>query len=68
MEDCFYLPKEVMEDEYRKYSAETKLLFAMLLSSSKTSSSIMSVAKLIDDLGSKEVNLLHKKLQKNYGK
>lgn len=64
MEYCFYLPKEIMTDEYREYSAETKLLFAMLLSNSKTSSAIISVARLIDELGSKEINFLHKELKK----
>ena len=64
MEYCFYLPKEIMADEYREYSAETKLLFAMLLSNSKTSSAIIGVARLIDELGSKEINFLHKELQK----
>jgi len=65
MEYCFYLPKKIMTDEYREYSAETKLLFAMLLSNANTSSAIVNVAKLIDELGSKEINLLHKQLQKN---
>lgn len=63
MEYCFYLPKEIMTDEYRGYSAETKLLFAMLLSNANTSSAIVNVAKLIDELGSKEVNSLHKELK-----
>lgn len=62
MENCFYLPKEVAE--YPKYSAEVKLLFAMLLSSSKTSASIMNVSELISELGAKKINLLHKELQK----
>ncbi len=64
MESIYYVPKELITAEYREYSAETKLLFAMLLSNANTSSAIVNVAKLIDELGSKEINLLHKQLQK----
>lgn len=64
MESIYYVPKELIKAEYREYSAETKLLFAMLLSNSKTSSAIIGVARLIDELGSKEINFLHKELQK----
>ena len=64
MESIYYVPKELIKAEYREYSAETKLLFAMLLSNANTSSAIVNVAKLIDELGSKEINLLHKQLKK----
>lgn len=64
MESIYYVPKELITAEYREYSAETKLLFAMLLSNANTSSAIVNVAKLIDELGSKEINLLHKQLKK----
>ena len=67
MEYCFYLPKEIMADEYREYSAETKLLFAMLLSNSKTSSAIIGVARLIDELGSKEIKELQKTIAESEG-
>lgn len=64
MESIYYVPKELIKAEYREYSAETKLLFAMLLSNANTSSAIIGVARLIDELGSKEINFLHKELQK----
>lgn len=61
---CFYLPKEIMTADYCKYSAETKLLFAMLLSNSTTSTAIMNVAELIENLGAKKINSFQKELQK----
>lgn len=64
MEQCFFLPKEIMTEEYSRFSAETKLLFAMLLTSSKNSSAIMCLAELIEKVGDKEINSLQKELKK----
>lgn len=64
MEQCFYLPKEIMSSEYSDFSAETKLLFAMLLSSSRTTSAVMRVAELIEKIGDKEINSLQKELRR----
>lgn len=61
---CFYLPKAIMTEEYSEYSVEAKLLFAMLLSNAKTSTAIIRVAELIDELGTKKINTMHKELQK----
>lgn len=57
---CFYLPKELITDEYREYSVESKLLFAMLITNSETASAIAETAKLIDELGVRKINAMHK--------
>lgn len=46
-----YIPKSLMTAEYKNYSAETKLLFSILLTNSATATSIMQVASLIENIG-----------------
>ena len=36
----FYMLKEIMSSEYKDYSAETNLLFSMLISNAKTASAM----------------------------
>ena len=60
MGQCIYLPKELMTN----YSAETKLLFGMILSNSVTASAVMNVADLINQLGKAEINALQGELKK----
>ena len=64
MVQCIYLPKELMTNEYNGYSAETKLLFGMILSNSVTASAVMNVADLINQLGKAEINALQGELKK----
>lgn len=64
MGQCIYLPKELMTNEYNGYSAETKLLFGMILSNSVTASAVMNVADLINQLGKAEINALQGELKK----
>ena len=63
MNNCFYLPKELMDDNYKLYSIETKMLFAILLSSSQSAKSISNVAKLIEDIGNTKINAMCKDLK-----
>ena len=58
MGQCIYLPKELMTNEYNGYSAETKLLFGMILSNSVTASAVMN------QLGKAEINALQGELKK----
>ena len=64
MGQCIYLPKELMTNGYNGYSAETKLLFGMILSNSVTASAVMNVADLINQLGKAEINALQGELKK----
>lgn len=64
MGQCIYLPKELMTNVYNGYSAETKLLFGMILSNSVTASAVMNVADLINQLGKAEINALQGELKK----
>ncbi len=61
--DCIYLPKELMTPSYAKYSVETKLLFAMLLTEAHKSSSVVKVAELIQQVGNNEINSLKIELE-----
>ncbi len=68
MGQCIYLPKEIMSNEYNGYSAETKLLFAMILSNAVTASAVMNVADLINQLGKADISTLHGELKKAHEK
>lgn len=59
----FYIPKEIMTEEYRTYSAESKLLFSMLISNTKTATAVMEAAKLIDEVGVRKISAMHKSLE-----
>lgn len=56
----FYLPKEIMTDDFSGYSVETKMLFAMLLSFSDnvaaSNNDLISVADLLKAVGSKDID------------
>ena len=64
----FYMPKEIMSSEYKDYSAETKLLFSMLISNAKTASAIADTAKLIEDIGVRKISSMHKSLESEIAK
>lgn len=64
----FYIPKEIMTENFREYSAESKLLFAMLLSNSSTAAAVVSTAKLIDELGVRKIAAIQKELAKELDK
>lgn len=64
MGQFIYLPKELMTSEYKGYSIETKLLFAMVLSNSVTASAVVDVADLIMQLGKNEISTLQSGLKK----
>lgn len=59
----FYMPKEIMSSEYKDYSAETKLLFSMLISNAKSATAIADTAKLIEELGVRKISSMHKSLE-----
>lgn len=60
----FYIPKEIMTKNFSEYSAESKLLFAMLLSNATTASAVVATAKLIDELGVRKIAAIQKELAK----
>ena len=64
----FYMPKEIMSSEYKSYSAETKLLFSMLISNAKTAAAIADTAKLIEDIGVRKISSMHKSLESEIAK
>lgn len=64
----FYMPKEIMSNEYKGYSAESKLLFSMLISNAKTASAIVDTAKLIEDIGVRKISTMHKSLESEIAK
>lgn len=68
MQSYFYIPKELMAAEYREYSAESKLLFSMLISNGKTASAIAETAKLIEDVGVRKISSMHKSLEQEINK
>lgn len=59
-----YIPKSLMTAEYKKYSAETKLLFPFLLTNSATTSSIIQVANLIENVGATKIKAYQKEMRK----
>ena len=65
-----YLPKELFADEFKDYSNQTKLLFSFLLTDSEMLSTtisvadIMSVARLINNLGETRLHSLKGELSK----
>lgn len=64
----FYIPKEIMTENFCEYSAESKLLFAMLLSNASTTAAVMSTAKLIDELGVRKIAAIQKELARELSK
>lgn len=64
----FYMPKEIMSSEYKNYSAETKLLFSMLISTAKSAAAIADTAKLIEELGVRKISSMHKSLENEIAK
>lgn len=64
----FYMPKEIMSNEYKNYSAETKLLFSMLISNAKSATAIADTAKLIEDIGVRKISSMHKSLENEIAK
>ena len=64
----FYMPKEIMSSEYKSYSAETKLLFSMLISNAKTAAAIADTAKLIEDIGVRKISSMHKSRESEIAK
>lgn len=58
----FYIPKEIMSVEYINYSAESKLLFSMLISNAETAAAIADTAKLIDEIGVRKISAMQKSL------
>lgn len=58
----FYIPKEIMSVEYINYSAETKLLFSMLISNAETAAAMLDTAKLIEEIGVRKISTMQKSL------
>ncbi|MEE1170804.1 MAG: hypothetical protein U0K87_00450 [Ruminococcus sp.] len=56
----FYLPDELFTNDYKDYSNESKLLFAMLLTNMQTAKGVMDTARLINEIGSRKISSMHK--------
>lgn len=57
---CFYLPKQMMKEEYQNFSAESKLLFAMIFTNASSYKAIQEVASLIQAIETKKLSEMHK--------
>ena len=64
----FYIPKEIMTSDFKDYSAETKLLFSMLISNARTAAAIEDTAKLIEQIGVRKIGSMHKSLESEIAK
>ena len=64
----FYMPKEIMSSEYKGYSAESKLLFSMLISNSNTATALTETAQLIEDIGVRKISSMQKSLKSEIAK
>ncbi len=64
----FYIPKEIMTSDFKDYSAETKLLFSMLISNARTAAAIEDTAKLIEQIGVRKISSMHKSLESEIAK
>ena len=64
----FYMPKEIMSSEYKGYSAESKLLFSMLISNSNTAMALTETALLIEDIGVRKISSMQKSLKSEIAK
>ncbi len=59
---CFYLPKELINQEYSGFSTESKLLFSMVFTNAKHTKAIYEVARLIDRIDENELNEMREHL------
>lgn len=64
----FFIPKEIMTEEYQKYSVESKLLFSILISNSGTASAIAETSNLINKIGVKKIGAMQKMLSQEMKK
>lgn len=55
MSTDIFLPKELVTDNYDDYSAESKILFAFLLTESSSAKNIFETADLVRKIGLKKV-------------
>lgn len=60
----FALPKELMTEEYSKYSIKSKMLFSMVLTEAENGTSINELADLIENIGSRRISALYQNVQK----
>lgn len=54
----FVLPKKLLTKAYSDYSIKSKLLFSIVLTEAEDGTSICELAKLIDDMGTRNVSVL----------
>lgn len=59
-EICFYLPKQLMEETYQNFSAESKLLFAMVFTNASGCKALQEVAALITAIDSRNLTEMYR--------
>lgn len=62
---CFYLPKQLMTKKYSDFSAESKLLFAMIFTNCEHSKSIKETSDLIQNISEKDLEIMRSQFQKD---
>lgn len=64
LNNCFFLPKELLTKEYSNYSLKSKMLFSIVLTEAENGTSINELAELIEKIGSRNVSSLYKQAHK----
>ena len=53
---CFYVPKQMFDNKYSKFSAESKLLFGMIFTNAVHTTAIKETSELIDSISENELS------------
>lgn len=64
---CFCLPKNIVTPQFAGYSAESKLLFAMVFSNAEHTKAIYEVANMISKIKEDELNAMRRELSRIKG-
>lgn len=62
---CYYMPKQIMTSEYADFSVECKMLFSMVFTNAQHIKTITETAKLIENIGEKELYNMRRLLEQN---
>lgn len=57
---CYYLPKQIMTEDYAAFSVESKMLFSMVFTNAEHIKTITETAQLIEKIGEKELYNMHR--------
>lgn len=65
---CYYMPKQIMTQEYSNFSVESKMLFSMVFTNAEHINAITETANLINCIGSKELYNMRHEFEESEGK